>query len=266
MRIGERVVDGTKSCDLREDHAVHLTDWDLVGAASRPNPSHLALDKLLERYIPVMRTYIVSQFLVPPEQADDWLQDFLMAKMVHVSLVSNADSSRGTFRTYLLKALRNYVIQQLRRERASKRSPKTPQIPIHQLPERELDKLQEASVSSFDLDWARRVLQETLQRMEEQCRRSKRSDIWGVFERRLLRPLLDDSEPEPYEELVARFGIESPAQASNLLITAKRMFARVLREILAKNCRDEAEVESEVAALAGVLFQSKAGLGFNSRK
>ena len=57
----------------------------------------------------------------------------------------------------------------------------------------------------------------------------------------------------PYEELVAKFGLRSPSEASNLLITAKRMFARVLREVVRETVADEAEVETEIMELKRIL-------------
>ena len=57
-------------------------------------------------------------------------------------------------------------------------------------------------------------------------------DIWGVFEARVLGPLFQNAEPVPYEQIVARFGFKSPAQASNVLVSARRMFERVLRSWL----------------------------------
>ena len=41
----------------------------------------------------------------------------------------------------------------------------------------------------------------------------------------ILVPTLDGTEPEPYEQLIARFELTSVDAASNLLMTAKRMFA-----------------------------------------
>src|SRR6201999_3451227 len=86
----------------------------------------------------------------------------------------------------------------------------------------------------FDVAWARQLLAEAIRRTKEECTASGRADVWGVFETRVLDPMLHDAEPLGYDELVKRFGLTSPTQASNLLVTGKRTFARVLRALVAE--------------------------------
>ena len=57
----------------------------------------------------------------------------------------------------------------------------------------------------------------------------------------------------PYLALVERFGFASPAQASNVLITANRMFARNLRAVVAAYEFEEGNVDREIAELRSVL-------------
>ncbi len=61
------------------------------------------------------------------------------------------------------------------------------------------------------------------------------------------------TEPMPYDKLVARFGLRSPSEASNLLITAKRMFARALHEIVRETVSDDQDVEPEIRELKRIL-------------
>ena len=84
------------------------------------------------------------------------------------------------------------------------------------------------------------------------------ADVWGVFECRLLAPMLDGAEPMPYEALVERFALRSPAQASNVLITGKRMFERALRAVVGEYAADEAEVDEEIAELRQILSRGGA--------
>jgi hypothetical protein len=46
-----------------------------------------------------------------------------------------------------------------------------------------------------------------------------------------------------------RIGFKTPLQASNALVTAKRMFERQLRSVVAEYAGDESEVESELMDL-----------------
>ncbi len=75
----------------------------------------------------------------------------------------------------------------------------------------------------------------------------------GVFEARMLDPLLNQTAPMPYDKLVARFGLRSPFEASNLLITAKRMFARALHEVVRETVAADRDVELEIQELKRIL-------------
>jgi len=55
--------------------------------------------------------------------------------------------------------------------------------------------------------------------------------------------------PPPYEELVAQFGLKSPAQATNALATGKRMFARHLRAVIAQYENGDQAVRAEIDSL-----------------
>ena len=123
------------------------------------------------------------------------------------------------------------------------------------------DELAQSGLSNveFDIAWARQVLARAIDQMRAECVRSDRADLWGVFECRILGPLLDGTEPLEYQALVERFGLASPAQASNVLMTGKRMFARSLRSVVAEYERDESEIDAEIADLRKILSRAGAG-------
>jgi transcriptional regulator with XRE-family HTH domain len=73
-----------------------------------------------------------------------------------------------------------------------------------------------------------------------------------VFEGRVLAEALQE-RPLAYEALAERYGLRSPAQAANLLVTAKRMYARLMRSAVGEYERDEAEVDEEIRDLRRIL-------------
>jgi hypothetical protein len=101
------------------------------------------------------------------------------------------------------------------------------------------------------------VLDEALRRMRTHCGDSGRMDVWGVFEARVLAPALEGASPASYGELVQRFGFHSPSQATNVLATAKRMYARMLRWVVSEYARDAQEFEEEIGQLREILAGSK---------
>jgi hypothetical protein len=77
--------------------------------------------------------------------------------------------------------------------------------------------------------------------------------VWAVFEGRVLEPTLLGMAQRSYAELVSRWGFASPAQASNVLMTATRMFARIIRFVIGRYAKTQDEIEAEVRDLLRVL-------------
>jgi DNA-directed RNA polymerase specialized sigma24 family protein len=233
------------------------THWSLVARAGHDatEAKRQALGDLLVRYLPALRAHLVHGKRLSPEDADDLLQEFVAAKILDKELIGRADAQLGKFRTFLLTALDRFLIDRFRQQAARKRSPADGGL-------RALgdmaDQLQaNQRCDAFDLAWARNVIAETVRLMRTECETSNRTDLWGVFECRMLGPILNAAEPVEYDELVGRFGLQSPSQASNLLITAKRMFARLMRAVVGEYALGSAEIESEIGALMEILGQGR---------
>ena len=183
-----------------------------------------------------------------PERADDLLQAFVADRVLAQNLLSRADPERGRFRTFLLACLDRYAAETSRRARATTRTP-GPGLDVlpwqDHIPHPGTDR-RESDV--FEVAWARQVLSDAVDRMRRECEAERRPELWGLFEGRILRAALHDAPPLGYADLVSRFGFISVAQATNALVTAKRMFARLLRQAVAEYV-SESEVEEELMGL-----------------
>jgi RNA polymerase sigma-70 factor (ECF subfamily) len=228
------------------------TRWSLVGRANQDDTlaRNRALGELLGRYLPALKAHLVFSKRMAPDRTDDLLQGFVSDKVLQDRLISYADPNRGKFRTFLLKALNNYVISVARHDGAQRRSPEK-LLDVADFPDEA--QLEDDPAHAFNVAWGREVLAEALRRMQAECQSANRSDIWGIFECRLLNPILNQTEPPPYEALVTRFGFQSPTQACNLLITGKRMFARLLRSVIQEYAADESEIDAEIEDLKRIL-------------
>ncbi len=89
-----------------------------------------------------------------------------------------------------------------------------------------------------------------------ECETLNRTDVWGVFEGRVLSAVLEDMPETDYQELIERFAFGSPSQAFHTLNTAKRMFKRHLRAVIAEYTRDDHEVEEELRELKERLLRA----------
>lgn len=230
-----------------------VTQWSLVARAglASVDSRREALGVLLRRYQPALRAHLVVQKRVTPEAADDLLQGFICDKVVEQGLLAAADRGRGRFRNFLLTALDRYVIDHARFDAAKKRSPGDTAFA-------DLQRIETAAATpepseAFAVAWAREVLAEAVRRMETECIGGNRPDLWAVFRCRVLEPTLTGAAPVPYADLIARFGFRSPTQASNVVITSKRMFERVLRQVVGEYAEDESQIDREIQELRAVL-------------
>lgn len=230
------------------------THWSLVDTIRRGDAQarRQALERFLIRYLPALRVHLVRTRNVARDDAEDLLQEFVAQRILEKDLVSRVNPQAGRLRTFLLKSLDRFLIDRLRRQRAQKRAPGGGRLlPIDE--ERDYEAAREVGSDLFDVAWARSVIGEAMQRMQQQCEALGRSDLWGVFQCRLVRPLLAGTPPTSYAQLVDQFRFTSPAQACNVLASAKRMYARVLRSVVAEYAADEEEIESELRDLRGIL-------------
>lgn len=231
-----------------DDGAFRTTRWSLVARAGGPSNTQRgpALSELLRCYLPAMRSHLVRRQRISPERAEDLLQGFIVRKILEYDLIARADQARGKFRTLLLTSLDNFVRNELGRPARESGTQVPDEIP---------DDGQEPG-ADFDVPWAQALLGQAIERMRAECDRQGRADVWGVFDARVLGPTLRDEPMMEYTQLIERFGFKSPAQASNVLMTAKRMFERILRSLVAEYA-EESEIDEEINDLRSVLARAQ---------
>jgi len=225
------------------------TDWADLGKAAQAEPA--PLDRLIRLYWQPLKIFLLTTFPSLREQADTLLQDFAEDKLLQEGWLRKADQNRGRFRDFLKTSLRNFVLNRLNLKEV-----KCPPIPLDEV-EHEIPEPQAAS-EAFDLAWARAVLSETLRRMEADCRnpaaaQPRRGQIWELFRVRLLEPVFDGTPAPAYEELIDRFGLKSPTDASNTLLSAKRIFKTHLNQVIKEYAGKDAAAAVEVKAIEDFL-------------
>ncbi len=235
-------------------HYFPSTHWSLVAGLGDHNTQvhREVLTELLRRYLPALRSYLVHVRGIPRDQADDLLQSFVLSKVLEGQLLSRADRERGKFRTLLLTSLNHFLISQHRHDSARKRQPSEVPASLGDIPEPLSPSLRPEE--AFDLLWAREILAEAIRQMENECQRTQRGDIWGVFKHRILAEVVPKIDALPYEQLVTQYALKSPAHASNLVITGKRMLARILRKLVKEYEPQASDVDDEITQLRDILI------------
>jgi hypothetical protein len=227
------------------------TQWSLVGRAARGEDANraAALTSLLAAYRPGLRRFLIEGRRLPSDVADDLLQEFITEKILARGLLRAADPERGQFRNFLLKSLNNFVNGKLRRQHPA--MARTVGLELAD----DVAAEPEAGLQCFEREWVNQVARAALTLMQAECDSQGRTDLWEIFRIRVVDPVLNDTAPMEYGEIVARFGLASPRQAINLLASSKRAFARHLRSAVRGYIGDEADVDREILDLREICLR-----------
>ena len=226
-------------------HAFPMTRWSLVvAAAAEAEPS---LEALCRQYWhPV---YAVARRAGHDvETAKDLTQGFF-AKLLEKGWLEAADQEKGRFRTFLVTALKRYMVNEWQREHAAKRGGFGEVVPLDaELAER-IGALEGRHVLSpdalFDRRWALALLDQALSRLETE-------HVGGHFD--LLKECLTAGRGETrYAELARAMGINEGA-ARVAVHRLRKRYRSVIRDEVARTVADEAEVENEMRDLMAALM------------
>jgi hypothetical protein len=225
------------------------TDWAELSKAAEAQP--VPLDRLIRLYWQPLRIFLITTFPSLKDQADTLLQDFAEDKLLKEGWLRKADQNRGRFRDFLKTSLRNFVLNRLNRAEV-----KNAPLSLDEL-EQEPPEPQ-AAADEFGLEWTRAVLDETLRRMETDCKtpgkdQPRRSQIWEIFRIRLYDPIFNGAPQMPYDQLVEQFGLKSPTDASNTLLSGKRIFKAHLEKVIREYAGQDAAAARELKELEGFL-------------
>jgi len=185
------------------------------------------------------------------EEAKDLTQGFFSEIILDSNIFKSLDRSKGKFRTLLLTALNHYIVDVARHDKRKKRHPG---VILHLDDDIEISDVGITNPEdAFDYGWATGILDAVLSRLKNDCLEGKLSLHWELFERRILRPILDGTDAPPLSQLIETYDIPSVIKASNMIITVKRRFGQLLRHILQKHVDSDTDIEQEISRLIELL-------------
>jgi RNA polymerase sigma-70 factor (ECF subfamily) len=219
------------------------THWSLIVAAS--SESGAALEELCSIYWHPLRCQL-RRMGFDDAEADDLTQAFF-ARLLEKRILDFADQNRGRFRTFLLTALRRFVINEWKHDAAIKRgggqrhvkftSDDTNANGLEAGHNRTPDRL-------FDRQWALVILQRAFRALESEATQSGQQD---QFES--LAPLMTkESENTSYDELAKR--LNSTTGALRMAVSRLRVRLRELvRAEIRQTVNSDADIDDEVRSL-----------------
>lgn len=195
------------------------------------------------------------------EDAKDLTQGFFEEVILGRELIQKADPEKGRFRSYLLKALKNYVISAGKAKSAKKRMPPGGLIRLAALesPDALLPTPGATPEQAFAYSWASGLLDEVLAVVAAGCRQMGQEKHWEVFRRTVVEPILTGVEAPPLSQLCRELSIESETRATNMNVTVKRRFRTTLEARVREFVDFDGDVEMEIHELMEILSKGGAG-------
>lgn len=234
------------------------THWTLIEDVKASDDKDRALiDLLLKTYWKPVYCYLRRKGR-DNEQAKDLTQDFFHEVVLNRQLVGRADKDKGRFRSFLLYALNQYLINRDRDERAQKRIPKEKLVSLDmaELPDLPESFAQATPKDSYHYAWLSALLERVISEVKAACQEQGMETHWLLFKEHVLDPILGSGEPAPLTELCQKYGIEDTKKASNMVVTVKRRFRTVLIEHVRSSVVSKEQTNEELEYLLKFLPNS----------
>ena len=223
------------------------TSWTLIRGAGKAHREHL--ERLIYLYWKPAYLYLRAAGRKSVEDAKDLTQDFF-ARLVERKDWDRLSPDRGSFRGFLKRALKNFMIDAARREQARR--------PSEGLFLFRFEDVRDALPSvdpekAFDLEWIQTVLRESIRELEGRLKKEGSANLFDVFR---LYCLPEDGSGDPSEStqfLKGEAGGKTYADVAATLglreSDVRKRLARcraVLREIVLERIRDYSDGEDDV--------------------
>ena len=239
--------------DIGGDGQTFLTThWSLIESIrTEADSSHTLINSLLKDYWKPVYCFL-RRHGYRNEEAKDLTQDFFHQIVLGNELIQQADQQKGRFRSFLLTALRRYLINVKNKETARKRVPKGKLIALDVV---DPDALAAASEDmspdeSFNCAWISSLLERVFEEVERSCDQDGKTVYWKVFEERVLQPIMNQTEPPSVKEICDKYGIPDGHKLANMIITTKRRIQSALEKHVRKLVTSPEEVSDELQEMA----------------
>jgi RNA polymerase sigma-70 factor (ECF subfamily) len=227
------------------------THWSVVLAAGREGESgDAALGRLCETYWEPIYFFLRGQGR-SPEEAMDLTQGFL-ARLLERRDLGVPSPERGRFRAYLLGALRHFMLNESRRERARKRGGGAPILSLDFQAAESHFALEPADLRTperlYERRWALATLEAVLGKLERECAEEGKSALFA----RLKGHLAGERQDARYGAIAADLGMTEGAVKA----AAHRLRSRyrtLLRATIADTLSQPAQIDEEIRHLIAAL-------------
>jgi len=231
--------------------AFQNTRWSQVLHAGNPQSpeSHEALEKLCQAYWPPLYCYL-RRSGHKPHEAEDLTQAFF-ADILARRTLAKAAPERGRFRSFLITALKHFVINEWRHQHTQKRGGEFKLVSIDeqnsegQYLAEPADKLTPELL--FDKRWALTVLDQVMARLRQEYIESGKRELFEDLSSFLL-----EKHGLPHAGIGAKYGLTQSA-VGVAIFRLRRRYAALLREQITHTIDNPADLDDEIRHLIAAL-------------
>ena len=226
------------------------THWSVVLSAREENSaeSSAALETLCQSYWYPLYAYVRRQGHSPPD-AEDLTQEFF-ARLLQKDHLQGVTREKGKFRTFLLVALRRFLVNQWTRGQAQKRGGGCVHVPLqgHSAETRYLAEPADRLTADklYERRWALTLLDRVLERLRQEFVAAGKA---ALFEQ-VKGSLMAGKGAIPHSEAAAALGMSEGA----VKVAVHRLrgrFRELFREEVAHTVAGPEEIEEEIRHLLG---------------
>lgn len=229
-----------------ENARFHSTHWSIVSAAG--SGCDEALAELCVKYWKPLYFH-VRRLGYNVSDAQDLTQNFL-TRLIEKKLVTHADRNKGRFRTFLLVALRRYLINEWKRSQTTRRGGDTKTLSLDfESAEKQLSLEPWHDVTAEDLfekNWAVELLELAFAKLESHAIAENKGDLF-----KQLTPQLQGDRTSKYKQIAA----ENEMTVAAIKMTVSRWREKLrqfVREEVGRTVDSDADADDELQRLLTV--------------
>ncbi len=242
---------GIRASEQYGGAAFTTTHWSVVLEAQGESPAaREALEKLCRTYWRPIFAFLRRQGL-RPDEAEDITQGFF-AQLLERKSFDAVRKEKGRLRSYLLGALKYFLVDEQRRAMAVKRGKGQRLISLDELHAEEQINMEPADPMTaemiYERRWALTVLERVLRQLKDEYAAGGNAALFDS-----LKQLLPDEPGSPSQaDIAARLGMTENA-VRQAFYRFRQRYQSLLREEIAHTVATPGDIEDELRHLIAVL-------------
>lgn len=229
------------------------TMWSMIQAAKAADEALAGLERLARAYWKPLYVF-ARQRGSSHEAAADEVQGFFEHLLTH-EVLKNVQRGEVRFRSFLLRCFTNWLTNKHDRSQAAKRGGGASALPLLPMEEMEVQIHEPALIDGrspdwvYDHRWARAMVDNAMQRLDEEIIQRERSEFLQELRRRTFAT--DQAGPD-WEDLARRHGLSHGA-VRKAATDLRRRFGVLLRGEVRNVVAKDEEVDDELRYLVNLL-------------